>query len=169
MWKSLVCTRIECKRASFCRNESHAEPNTLAPLSLSIPQYYKDIVNSCVSRKPGDRPAARDLLVTFAVERRLETVHQKDISNCNSPRCEGITALEEDISANISCSICGKGHLQQTTFFHCNVCVLNDSDICQQCYEKGEHCYDSDHLLAEIAKNGVFVVVRKYHSSPRGP
>ena len=167
MWKSLVCTRVDCNRASFCRNESHAEPNTLAPLSASIPQFYKDVVDSCVSRRPGDRPAARDLLARFARERQRQTAHLKTTSIINSAGCDDVRALEENKLANISCSICGKGHLQQTTFFHCHVCAFNDFDICQQCYDRGEHCYDSEHLLVEIEKNGVFVAVRKYHSCPR--
>ena len=39
MWKSLVCTRIDCKTANPGLNESHAKPNVLAPLSACIPQY----------------------------------------------------------------------------------------------------------------------------------
>lgn len=161
MWKSLVCTCVDCKQASLCRDESHAQLNTLAPLSASIPQYYKDIMNSRASRKPGDRPAARDLLATFATERQLQTAHPKNLSANDSRGCKEITALGQDITSNISCSICGEGHLQQTTFFHCNVCHMNDFDICQKCYGDGAHCFDSDHLLVEIEKNGVFTNIRK--------
>ena len=47
--------------------------------------------------------------------------------------------------------------------------MINDFDICQKCYENGAHCYDDDHFLAEIEKNGMFVVARRYRSSPQGP
>ena len=44
---------------------SHAEPIALPGLPESVPRYYRDIVNSCRAEKPGDRPAARDLLHKF--------------------------------------------------------------------------------------------------------
>ena len=168
MWKSLVCTQIDCKQVNPCCKESHANPNSLAPLPASIPYYYKDIVNSCVSENPGDRPAARDLLARLTAEGQLQTAQPGDVRTNNGPGYEDIIALGQGVSSNIACSSCGEGHIQQTNFFYCNVCLINDFDICQKYYDNGVHCFGNDHLLVEIEKNGVFVVARRYHSSLRG-
>ena len=60
---SPVCIRNKCPDLvnSEC-DDSHRNPVTLPELSADVPQYYKDIVNSCRAENPQDRVCARTLL-----------------------------------------------------------------------------------------------------------
>ena len=100
--------------------------------------------------------AAWDILSTFAAERQRQSARLKNMRTDSGPGCKDIVSLGPAISSSICCSICGTEHLQQTTLFHCNVRDINDFDLCQECYDKGLHCFDSDRLLVDIEKNGVF-------------
>ncbi|MCJ1429914.1 hypothetical protein MMC29_007829 [Sticta canariensis] len=162
MWKSLVRTRIGCKQASPCNNESHAKPNALAPLSASIPQYYKNLVNSCVSENPGDRPAARDLLATFTPERQLQTAQPKSMNNSNGPGCKEIIALGQGISTHIACSRCHEGHIQETNFFHCNTSERTFNSITKQETDLSQCTQESQAPRHRLLTSGVAVEVCEY-------
>lgn len=141
---------------------SHVEPIALPGLPESVPRYYRDIVNSCRAEKPGDRPAARDLLQKFP--NVSGTLYQTEIRTPEEDSGSITSGVGLQMS-RVACSLCQKRpNHQQMPIFHCNVCAFGDFDLCQACFERGGHCDDDGHLLVELGKIGSWIFPRRYHS-----
>lgn len=164
--ESLVCTDSDCQKGSLCNNESHSKPIALHPLPGAIPQYYKDVINSCMAEKPEDRPTARELLAKFLTESELRTDRFGILNVGYSSGHDSLLARARGILLTITCDRCDKDHIQEVNYFHCNVCSFGDFDLCQQCYDNGEHCDDRDHFLIELESANHVAVSGKYHTSP---
>ena len=157
---SPVCIRKGCDTLkSISCDLSHAEPAALPQLPKSILKYYRDIVNDCRAENPSDRPAAWGLLKRFPPMTNLQKQSELQDS-CNSD----LSHLGDGLQmGRVTCSICAK-RPTPLPLFHCNVCRLEDFDLCQTCYEGGAHCGDNEHLLVELGKVGSWIVPRKHHS-----
>ena len=163
---SPVCMREGCDQTSDgCSKESHLRPIALPELPESIPQYYKDIVSACRAANPEDRPSAWNLLNRFPRSRDALTSLSIYSSHRLRPELASINPMEKGMRGLIHCDICGRSEIQHH-FFHCNVCRAGDFDICPTCYDFGTHCFDNEHLLVEISKQGIFSKAEKYHGSP---
>ncbi|KAL9043848.1 MAG: hypothetical protein Q9214_002976 [Letrouitia sp. 1 TL-2023] len=163
--QSLVCTKSDCQKGNFCHNESHSNPIALHPLPRAIPQYYKDVMNSCMAENPEDRPTARELLSKFPAE----SIQSDQFGQLNVGypfRHDDALARARGILQTVTCDRCNKDHIQEVNFFHCNACEYGDFDLCQQCYDNGEHCYDKNHFLIELEGANCVAVSGKYHASP---
>ena len=158
---SPVCIRERCnkKPASPC-DESHIDPIALPRLPESIPQYYRDIIDSCRAEQPNKRPTARSLLELFPQTR--ETSPSKLESSGHQQNRMGF--IGRSLLPDVNCDHCRKRYILGASF-HCGVCDMGDFDICQACYDAGIHCYEEDHLLVDMRKIGSWVVSGKYHSN----
>ena len=158
--RSPVCMRNKCRNVldSEC-DDSYRNPIALPELSINVPQYYKDIVNTCRAECPQDRVCARTLLTWFPPLTKYK--HLPD-ANFETQNIE-ITAIGNGLVKTPHCdkcqSRCGK------VFFHCSVCLMGDFDICENCYESGAHCLEKGHLLEQNRKIESWTVPWKYHSS----
>lgn len=143
---------------------SHADldPIALPRLPESIPQYYRDIIDSCRAEDPDDRPAAWRLLELFSPKKTLEIPLIEEAK----PKYMDISSLRNCFRMSFGCNLCGatiQGH--NATFFHCNVCTEGNFDLCMMCYGRGMHCDDREHLLIEVTKTDLMNVTRRYHGS----
>ena len=50
----------------------------------------------------------------------------------------------------IICDSCDE--LTTHHFFKCNTCCSSNYDLCPQCFRKGTHCFQRDHLLREFSE-----------------
>ena len=176
LFQSLICTESTCQKGSLCNEESHSKPTRLHPLPEAIPQYYKDVMNSCVAEKPEDRPSARELLAKFPAESELlqasdrsGTPNNRGCSSSSSSahNDNDLLAQARGVSLSVTCTYCNTDYIQEVNHFHCNGCDFGDFDLCQKCYDEGKHCFDDDHFLIELqgAAKGCALSGR-YHSSP---
>ena len=158
--RSPVCIRNKCADVvnSDC-DDSHRNPVTLPELSADVPQYYKDIVNSCRAENPQDRVCARTLLEWFPPLTQYEHLPNATSETQNME----IIDIGSGLSGTATCDSCGS-RLGEV-FFHCSVCSMGDFDICDKCYESGTHCYEKEHLLEQKRNIGSWAVPWKYHSS----
>ncbi|KAL9611658.1 MAG: hypothetical protein Q9167_003726, partial [Letrouitia subvulpina] len=131
--QSLVCTKSDCQKGSLCNNESHSNPTALHPLSEAIPQYYKDVMNSCMAENPEDRPTARELLAKLPAERELEAGQFRVLNIGSFPGNDDLLAQARGVSQNITCSyslkwfylsVAGRHWLQLTFEFGRNALSL---------------------------------------------
>ena len=166
LFQSLICTKSNCQKGSLCNDESHSKPIALHPLPEAIPQYYKDVMNSCVAEKPEDRPSARELLTKFPAESELQADRLGNLNMGYSSGHNDLLAQARGISLSVTCSHCNTDYIQEVNYFHCNGCDFGDFDLCQQCYDKGKHCFDEDHFLIELEGAKGCALSGKYHSSP---
>ena len=154
---SPVCMREGCKMllGHFC-DESHLNPIALPRLPESVPQHYRDIIDTCRAEEPCERPAAWRFLELFPFT-----------SNSESSQNEASKPESMDTSSmRRHHVICDHRHKPlQAPIFHCNICLAGDYDICRVCYDGGSHCYERDHLLGEIKETRSWAVAEKYHSS----
>lgn len=164
--KSLICTHSDCQKGSLCNDEWHSKPMALHPLPEAIPQYYKDVITSCMAEKPEDRPTARELLARFSTESELRTDTFGVLNVGYSSGYDGFLTQARGVLQVVTCSRCYEYHIQEVNYFHCNACDYGDFDLCQRCYDKGEHCYDKDHVLIELEGASRNAVSGKYHTSP---
>ena len=164
--QGLVCTKSDCPQGGLCKDESHSKPIALHPLPKAIPQYYKDMMNSCITDNPEDRPTARELLAKFPAKGELHA-DRCGIPNVERPTGDnGLSAQVRGILQATTCSRCNTDHIQETNYFHCNACEFGDFDLCQQCYGNGQHCFDNDHFLIELDVANGRTVSGRYFSSP---
>ena len=164
--QGLVCTKSDCPKGSLCKDESHSRPIALHPLPEVIPQYYKDVMNSCITDNPEDRPTARELLAKFPAKGELHA-DRCGILNVELPSGDnGLSAQVGGILQATTCSRCNTDHIQEMNYFHCNACEFGDFDLCQQCYGNGQHCFDNDHFLIELDMANGRTVSGRYCSSP---
>ncbi len=158
---SPICARKRCNQeAGPCKDQSHFDPITLPRLHGSIPTYYQKIVDACRAEDPNNRPAARRLLEKFPV-----TTQALPCFTCETPGPEitDLVAMGDCLKGTVTCDRCRERSIR-LPFFHCNVCLTGDYDICHACYVKGAHCKDTTHLLVEMTKVGSLIVAGKYHS-----
>jgi serine/threonine protein kinase len=158
---SPVCIRERCDEvAGRCCDESHSDPITLPKLPESTPNYYRKIVDACRAKSPNDRPAARRLLELFPSISESTPSRYKT----SDPETTDLSVMGRSLVGIVDCDRCRKRDIQ-LPFFHCIVCEIGDFDICSACYDRGAHCYETDHLLVEMIKMGSLIVPGKYHSS----
>ena len=157
---SPVCMREGCNAQGdpFC-DRSHLDPIALPRLSESIPQYYRQIIDACRAESPNKRPAAWRLLKLFPSTSKFGSSQVAD----SKPESMDISTLGKSLIGAVACGYCQERNMP-LPFFHCNVCLTGNFDICQACYNGGMHCYDRDHLLAEMKKIGSWIVPVRYHS-----
>lgn len=157
---SPVCIREGCSAQAHLRyDESHLDPIALPSLPESIPQYYRQIVDICRAENPNDRLAAWRLLKLFPTSEPESSPIEIEGSESTDTRMSAMSRLVPGF-----CDSCLKGSIP-LPFFHCNVCQTGDFDICKACYDKGIHCYDTDHLLVEMKQVGSWIVPGRYCSS----
>jgi serine/threonine protein kinase len=127
---SPVCMREGCdtQPSCFCSDESHIDPIVLPSLSESIPQYYRDIVNDCRAEDPNERPAAWRLLDRFPCTSESECSQIQD----PEPKNIDLESLLKNFARSAFCDVC-RAWIEKS-YFHCNVCLSGDFDICLACY-----------------------------------
>jgi len=134
---------------------------TLPPLSESVPEYYRKVVEECCSVGPNDRPSAWRLL------RRFPPRKDSGISQNEGSRPEtiglGLRSMKKAfMDIRIMCTHCFK--VVQESYFHCTVCDEGDFDMCLNCYSEGRHCYDGGHLLTEVVESEPgWTVSKRFH------
>ena len=160
---SPVCMRQNCStRGEDACDLSHHKPDTLPTLPESVPKYYRNIVDECGAKNPGDRPAARDLLVKFpavsdTVSQSQEAWKQSEVEATLNAECLHIS--------KVACSLCwNRPAYLKFPLFYCNICHRGDFDLCHACFLGGKHCDDKEHLLVEMGKVGNMIAPRRYHS-----
>lgn len=124
--------------------EPHADPVQLPLPWGEIPTYMKDIIAACRAEVPQARPSAWDLL------RKFPSKVKRDTPSTGSSQY--LTRLEDCIERYDRITTCDvQTCVIETTshFYHCNECSSGNYDICHQCFDRGEHCFDPDHYLRE--------------------
>ena len=164
---SPVCIKEGCNlEGDFCYLESHMEAVALPDLPEHIPQYYKTIVKCCRAESPEDRPPARQLLERFPTMHDFQPTPSTSSTSESTSARSNINSLGRGLLGMKRCNGCGTTDIQ-SHFFYCSACDTGDFDICPGCYDKGLHCHDNDHLLAEVKNDGITAVAGKWHSSPQ--
>ena len=160
--REAACIRQQCNEMENCV-EDHKDRTALPCLPDNVPQYYRELVDSCRAENCEDRPTARDLLKQFP--RMDEPLFHR----AKTPTLENVNLenLGKGLQGSISCDICRKESIVES-FFHCNVCRTGDFDICYGCYITGAHCHQVDHLLVEMKEVGGWRVPWRYHSKIQG-
>lgn len=131
----------------------------LPPLPEQVPAFYRDMVEACRRQNPDTRPSAHQLLAMFP---RPESDHKrKDLPSIHPP-LDVQTYLQCRV-ANPICDICARVILEN--FYHCNTCAAGDYDICEKCFDAGEHCLEDDHLLIRLESSWKCPIAKSYISS----
>ena len=160
---SPVCGRMKCGahgEDGVTFDLSHMEPIALPVLADSVPQYFQNIVDACRAEDPRERPAARAILQMFPFPITPASYNQ-GFEHQTQPNMETVTKAMR--IGSVTCTHCHTKAILMP-FYSCNVCRSADFDMCQRCYDRGMHCSDNSHLLAETGKIGSWVVVQRYHS-----
>lgn len=150
------CKRANCFLAREKCTKPHSNPISLPPLSPDIPQYYQDIVNICRAVGRSDRWPASKLLSKFPTS-------FKKISESSL----GLQPLHNRRKRGVRCDACGLGSFQTRAFhfFHCNICLQGNFDICKSCVQEGHHCMNFEHFLEEgTLKEGDISFSRRLYS-----
>ena len=160
--RSPWCIEKGCSRnGSDCSDSSHIDPLGLPNLPESVPKYYRDIISRCRAEDPSDRPAAWRLLKMFP-----PSSHAKRLdAETAGPESLDLSTIGWKLFDGTACDHCGE--VIRHSFFHCNLCNTGDFDMCQDCYGRGLHCAESDHLLVhmELEELQDGAIAGKYHSS----
>lgn len=159
MSNSPSCIRAQCAGQSrICNQQSHFSTIDLPPLPDDVPLYYREMIGACRAREPNDRPAARVLLKMFPSSYSAPILEH--VLHPNT----GFDSMPENLVGMGYCNYCQVRPLP-LPFFHCNVCIRGNFDMCQRCYDQKYHCYEESHLLVEmIGRNGM-VIPGRYFSS----
>jgi serine/threonine protein kinase len=125
-----------------------------------IPRYYRDIIDECRSVNPHDRPAAWRILERFPPEN--ETMNPQ-IEDSSLDKMD-LSSMKKRFIRHVWCDYCRFGC--RGVSFHCNICSKGDFDICLNCYKKGEHCSEANHLLLEMEwiETKGWTVSQRYHT-----
>ena len=139
------CPRNACTSVPrYSCTAEHVNPIDL-PLcsSTEVPKYMDVVISHCRRKDPGARMPARALLQYFQEKR--PPPQMADLAT---------RYLETDGDyLDVNCDECGT--LTTDLHYHCNICNLDDFDLCSNCILQGIHCYAREHLLIKrIWKNG---------------
>ena len=160
-----LCIREGCDKdtANVCTVNSHKCPVSLPPLN-NVPQYYRNIVDSCRALRPNDRPAAQRILGQF---QSAANHHERSAHESPQPGKMDPGSIMKSIVSVIGCDICG-AHVKVSCFF-CLICARGNFAVCLKCYSRGSHCPKEDHFLTEIKEKAAdwWINVSRYHSSAR--
>ena len=124
---------------------SHANPVELPACNDETAAYLCEIIRDCRLPHPQSRISASELAYI------LSTTPQPDITPAEIQEAlMPYLDLETELVDNIYCDECGE--ITTEIHFHCNICLNNDYDICQACFEKGRHCLVPEHRLIKRAR-----------------
>ncbi|KAK9771630.1 putative Protein kinase domain-containing protein [Seiridium cardinale] len=145
----------------------------LPPLGDEIPEDIRNIIAACREEDPNQRPPAWKLLEMFSrpydeeytavvsppvVEEQKEQNAQQSLT-WKPKRPEECRNL---FGVRVDCDLCRTRTTEH--YFHCQICLAGDFDICQSCFKNGRHCFDESHSLREMRASKA---EEKYHSFPR--
>lgn len=153
--KEVLFTNFEARPSVM-----NSQPAVLPRLSKSIPEYFRLMIDECCSESPCSRPRAEELLSRFP-PMQSDTIPEFQGSVSLQP-ADVNTILESRLRSSF-CDICNK----QTTSitYNCLICYNGDFDLCQQCFDAGNHCNESSHLLRETPVSLKSLDIKRYHSS----
>lgn len=140
---STLCGLAGCSTSPdrICR-EPHADPACLPFLDQEVPEYILHIIEICRSVNPSSREPAWRLLERFPSTTDRGWNHQPGESS----------AVPVNIDAwrmrLVYCDTCGG--FTGEHYYHCSSCFSANFDICSDCFSKGAHCLNRDHLLQEM-------------------
>lgn len=120
----------------------HANPVELPACKDDTPAYLCDIIRGCRLPDPQSRISASELADILSATAQPD-VTPADIQEALTPYVE----LGINFGYTVYCDECGE--ITTEIQFHCNICLNNDYDICQACFEKGRHCLVPEHRLKE--------------------
>ena len=139
-----LCLRNACTSVPrhSCRAE-HTNPVGLPPcIDNEVPAAFNLIISLCRQADPKKRPPARKLLQYLDEKGQppeMADLQVKDAKTHNHA---------------IFCDECGIG-VAFEAWYQCNVCRLDDFDLCSNCVSQGIHCWDKEHrLVKRVMKNG---------------
>lgn len=158
LWR--VAAGLNCVRSSsFCRlahcrggpnglcRESHANPIRLPLPDPNTPPYLSQIIEICRSVDPLARDPAWSLLELFP----SSADHSWNKPMRPSQTCgEGLDVaawMEQELFCDICESLISQHH------YHCSTCKSANFDVCESCFAKGAHCFNSNHLLQEMPQD----------------
>ena len=132
---------------------SHANPVELPACNDDTPAYLCEIIRGCRLPNPQSRISASELAYILSATPRSD-VTTADIQEVLMPYLN----LGTELTTAISCDECGE--LTTEMQFHCNICLNNNYDICQRCFEKGRHCLVPEHqLIKRVRGNNDYVAI----------
>lgn len=148
------------RSSSPCCDPKHLNPIHLPSLSEDIPGYYRDMIDQCRAKDPHERPAAWRLLNKFPPINQPENGQAEG----RSREIFGPKSMGVDVAR---CDCCCR--LTDHFLYHCNLCYEGLFDMCQNCFDSGLHCLDTDHLLVEmeISPGSNWPEAGNYYSSVR--
>ena len=123
----------------------HANPVELPACSNSTPAYLCDIIRDCRLPDPQSRISTNELAHILSATPQPD-VTPAEIQEALTPYID----LGIDFGFAVYCDECGE--ITTEVHFHCNICLNNDYDICQACFEKGRYCLVPDHRLIKRKK-----------------
>ncbi|KAF2652102.1 hypothetical protein K491DRAFT_66140 [Lophiostoma macrostomum CBS 122681] len=123
--------------------------SALPPLNSAIPPYMTEIIDACCSTEPNDRPPAWRILEMFPPE---ETYAEPKSITRYWKQPTKPEDCRELMRRQIYCNFCRDRTSKH--YFYCSICSIGDFDICPRCFEKGRHCFDTNHYLREIKNYG---------------
>ena len=139
-----LCLRNACTSVPrhSCRAE-HTNPVGLPPcLDKEVPEAFNLIVRLCRQADPKKRPPARKLLQYLDEKGQPPEMAELQVKD----------ARTHDHA--VYCDECGVG-VAFEAWYHCNVCHLDDFNLCLNCVSQGIHCWDKEHRLVQrFMKNG---------------
>ena len=137
----LWCEIAGCQK-QICKDRHLS--TALPVLPEYVPRYYQDLIAACRAEQPLQRPTARDLLTKIPSYCLQETWTSNDIAAMSSHN------VTQDSAPQIYCDICE--NIEESTWYHCDVCHNGDYDICKACFTKGLHCKDAAHLIQRMER-----------------
>lgn len=144
--RSTWCKRHVCTNFPHYRcNLPHTNPVQLPPCTSSdAPKYMNAIIENCRQSDPGKRLPAAQLLHYFPTrpDQAFIDYCMRDILAATNGKLE--------FKAVVVCDECGApvGSL----YFHCNICLRGNWDICQSCHADGVRCFNLEHQLEMSGK-----------------
>ncbi|OTA87407.1 hypothetical protein M434DRAFT_138741 [Hypoxylon sp. CO27-5] len=144
---------------------AYSDPDELPPTGNHMPRYLRNVISACHNQDPRQRPPAWRLFEMFPsqAEDTLESSgldRSEDSSTGWFQREPTTIPVDELRQRRNDCDVC---HCMTSDhYFHCNICLGGDFDICPGCLSLGKHCMDNKHYLHEfLAKRSA----GRYHSS----
>ncbi|KAK6087068.1 protein kinase domain-containing protein [Seiridium cupressi] len=157
LWRLAANQHYEVKRAQ------------LPELGDNIPQALKDIIAACRAEDPDQRPPAWRILEMFAPldDKDNTALSDPPLARANVQKSLSWLPKRPEECRNlfggqVDCDLCRTRSTEH--YFHCQVCLRGDFDICRNCFSNGRHCFDESHYLREMRSSKP---EEKYHSSPR--